>query len=67
MPLHRVAKRKIVLDLVPIPTAAPTSLQVPRFLQVGDDALHRALGDAHKGSNISHPHLGLTRDAEKHV
>ena len=67
MSLDRVPQGKSGSNLVTISTTLATPLEVPSFFQVGDDALDRALRDAHKLSNIAHPHLGLPRNAQQDV
>ena len=63
----RVPKRKIGSDLVAIPTTLANSLEVPSFLQLGDDPLNGALGDPDQLSDVAHPHLRLPRNAQEDV
>lgn len=67
MSLDRVPKRKIGSHLVAIPTTMANPLDVPSFLQLGDDPLNGALGDAYEVSDVAHPHLRLPRNAQEDV
>ena len=65
--LDRVPKRQIGSHLVAIPPTMATPLEVPSFLQLGDDPLNGALGDADEVSDVAHPHLRLPRNAQQDV
>lgn len=65
--LDRVPKRKIASHLVAIPTTMASPLEVPSFLQLGDDPLNGALGDADEVSDVAHPRLRLPRNAQEDV
>ena len=67
MSLDRVPKRQIGSDLVAIPTTMANPLDVSSFLQLGDDPLNGALGDAYEVSDVAHPHLRLPRNAQEDV
>ena len=67
MTLDRVPKWQIGSHLVTIPTTMANPLDVPSFLQLCDDPLNGALGDAHQVSDVAHPHLRLPRNAQEDV
>ena len=67
MSLDRVPKRKIGSHLVAIPTTMTNPLEVSSFLQLGDDPLDGALGDAYEVSDVAHPRLRLPRNAQEDV
>ena len=67
MSLDRVPKRQIGSHLVAIPTTMANPLDVPSFLQLGDDPLNGALRDTYEVSDISHPRLRLPRNAQENV
>ena len=63
----RVPEGEIRANLVAV--AAPIALvrEVARLLELRDDALNRALRDAHLLREIADPALGIPGDAEQHV
>lgn len=67
MALDRVSKGEVFPHLITIPPPVTDSNQISALLEVGDDALHRALGDTHHLSDVAHPHLRLPYDAQYDV
>jgi len=65
--LDRVAHRAITGDFVFVLAASPVAGQVALFLEVGDDALHGALGDADACGDLAQPEAGVLRQAEQDV
>ncbi len=67
MSFNGVPQLKLPVDAVPV--RAPRSLmtQIPSLLELGDDALHRAFGDANFCCDLAHAGVGSPRDAEQYV
>lgn len=65
MSLDRMTKREIIPHLVSIPAPVPDPRDVPRLLEIGNDSLHRALGDPDEGRDVSHARPGLLGDTQE--
>ena len=62
-----MAQRTIEHELVGVPPAPLPALNVARLFQVMEDALRRALGDAHVAGDIADPEIRVVREREEHV
>ena len=65
--LDRVAEREVAVHLVPITPALAHAGEITSLVQVGDDALHRTLGDPDSLRHLAQADLRVARDAEQHV
>jgi len=67
MLFDRMAQRQTGVHVVAMASSDALVAQMTRFLELGDDPLHRALGDADLGRDVAHARLGVLRDAHQHV
>lgn len=63
--LDRVPHREIGMYLVAVPPPRSLPFEVAGRFEVGDDALHRALGDPHVGCHIPDPHLRVPGETDQ--
>ncbi len=59
MRLDGVSQWQLGMHLVAVPATGPHPLQITPRLQVGDDALHGPLGDAHAVADLAQGDLGI--------
>jgi hypothetical protein len=65
--LERVSEGEVRVDLVAVAAADTFTTDVARVLQLGDDALGGALGDADALGDLSQEHIGVLGDAQQDV
>ena len=54
------------VDRIVVAASAPLSTDVAGLFEIGDDHLHRTLGDPNRRRDIAQPHVNVTGDDEKH-
>ena len=62
-----MAQRLAAVDPVPVAPALLANLDVTGLLQVLDDLLHGALGDANLYSDVAQPYMWIVGDADEHM
>ena len=67
MILHRATQRAIPAYAVAVPPAHPLALQVLLGLELLEDPLDCAFGDADPNRDVPHPGLGVFPHAQQHV
>ncbi|MFC7597646.1 hypothetical protein ACFQU3_20195 [Terrabacter sp. GCM10028922] len=65
--VQRVAKRKLVVDFVPIAASVAGLRQVAGCLEIADELSGRSLGDADGLGDVSEARGGIGGDADEHV
>ena len=65
--VERVAQAPVVDDLVAVPRSDPLALEVPLLDQLGDDSMHRALGDADLLGDVPKPRIRVACKHGEHV
>ena len=59
MSFDGMAKWEVTVDLVTVPSPFADASDVPGGLELRDDPLYRALGDAHPVGDVAHAGLGV--------
>jgi len=67
MAMVGMAKRELVVKLVPVPASFPRLREVAGFLEVGDDVRRAPLGDSDDGGNVFEPQGRVRGDTREHV
>ena len=60
----RVAERPVGVNFVTVSTAGSRSRKIASFLKVGNNPLHRPLGDPNLLRNVTEPDFRFPSDAE---
>ena len=62
-----MAQGELVMDLVHVAPALSATGEVALALELADDAVGGALGDADAVGDLTQPQVGVARDAQEHV
>ncbi len=58
-------QRKVLLDLIAVPTPVTLFDDVPGGGEIGDDAVRAAFGDAERGGDVTEPDPRVVRDGDQ--
>ena len=67
MTMLRMTKRKLIMDLVPVPASLPLSAQIAGLLEVAHDRGHRSFGNTDGSRYVPQTDGRVGRDALEDV